>query len=88
MKSILALVVGAAIIAGFAQGASAQSASAYDNANCHASFLNDCAGSADSTSGQSPDSDAPLPLLGAGPLALAALGASIVIGCRRRSMAG
>lgn len=58
-------------------GALAQSNTAYEHANCHASFLNNCADSG--------SSDAPLPLLGAGPLALAALGAALVARRRRRA---
>lgn len=76
MKTLYTLAIGVVLATGFAQGAMAQTATAYDSANCHASFEGGCSDSG--------NSDAPLPLLGAGPLALAALGAAAVIRRRRR----
>ncbi len=58
----------------------AESESGDDHANCHASFLRDCG---DGRSSSSP-SEAPLPLLGASPLALLALGAVSLYKRRRQ----
>ena len=69
------------LIAAFALALSAgavhaQSATAYDNATCNASFLNKC-------SGGGSVSEAPLPIAGI-PTALALLAGATLARCRRR----
>ena len=76
MRLIKTLTLGTLLSFVIASGAQAQSQTAYDNANCNASFLRNC------TDGG--NSDAPLPLLGASPLALAVLGAAAYMRRRRR----
>jgi hypothetical protein len=61
----------------------AQSATAYEHANCHASFMGGC--SNDTSANVA--SEAPLPLLGASPLAILALGATVAAIRRRRKAA-
>ena len=75
-RPIKTLAFGTLLSLAVAGGAQAQSQTAYDSANCNASFLRNC------TDGG--NSDAPLPLLGASPLALAALGAAAYMRRRRR----
>lgn len=76
MRLIKIVTLGTLLSLAIAGGAQAQSETAYDSANCNASFLRNC------TDGG--NSDAPLPLLGASPLALAALGAAAYMRRRRR----
>lgn len=76
MRLIKTLTLGTLLSLAIAGAAQAQSQKAYDRANCHASFKQTC------TDGG--NSDAPLPLLGASPLALAALGAAAYMRRRRR----
>lgn len=58
----------------------AQSETAYENANCHASFMGGCSNDTSANAA----SEAPLPLLGASPLAILALGATVAAIRRRR----
>ncbi len=76
MRPIKPLALGALLSLALAGGTQAQTETAYDSANCNASFLQNCTDSG--------NSDAPLPLLGASPLALAALGAAAYVRRRRR----
>ncbi len=76
MRLIKTLTLGTLLSLAIAGGVQAQTETAYDSANCNASFLQSCTGGG--------NSDAPLPLLGASPLALAALGVAAYVLRRRR----
>lgn len=70
------IMIATFLLALSASAVHAQDATAYEHANCHASFLDDC-------SGGNSVSEAPLPIAGI-PTALALLGGVVLARRRRR----